>query len=425
MDRTEHGVADGTRRLTRLDQADGGRVARLDYGTIGKVKRTPQGGLLVDANLTRTGVFPYRRADGSVRRELRLPEEVFKADSIATLAAAPLTEQHPNELVTPRTFKDVAVGTVGESPRRDGKFLAAAVRVQHEDTIGKVERGELREVSCGYTCRLEKTSGEHEGERYDAIQRDIEYNHVALVHKGRAGREVSLRLDAAEQVESSEDKSTRRLDAGDRETRTMKTMRIDGVDYEVGTTAFEQALERQQKRLDAELAEGKAARDKLQGQLDGLTKERDDIKKKLDAATDPTAIAEAVKARVALEADARSVLGDETKFDGKSDREVMLAAIRHDDDKFQADDKTSADYLRGRFESLVRKSREDAGIDGARRAARQAKRRDPDELEDERRDEDSGRRDDGAPDAERAYRRMVERNEKAHEQPWAIQRKGA
>ena len=34
--------------------------------------------------LTRVGIFEYRRPDGSIRRELRLPEEVFAPESLAS-----------------------------------------------------------------------------------------------------------------------------------------------------------------------------------------------------------------------------------------------------------------------------------------------------------------------------------------------------
>ena len=56
--------------------ADLQQVYRLDLssGEVKARKRTPQGGLVADANLTRTGVFPYRMEGGGTRRELRSPE---------------------------------------------------------------------------------------------------------------------------------------------------------------------------------------------------------------------------------------------------------------------------------------------------------------------------------------------------------------
>ena len=34
--------------------------------------------------LTRTGIFDYKNPDGSIRRELRLPEQVFDPDSLSS-----------------------------------------------------------------------------------------------------------------------------------------------------------------------------------------------------------------------------------------------------------------------------------------------------------------------------------------------------
>lgn len=418
MDRAEQGVVEGIRRHTRLDEADGtARVARLDYGTLGKVRRTPQGGVIAPARLTRTGVFRYLNHDGTERRELRLPEEVFKADSLATLADAPVTDGHPAEPVTTKNFSKFSRGHMRGDAKADGKFVAAELTLQDADLIAKVERGDLREVSCGYTCRLEYTSGEYEGERYDAIQRDIEHNHIALVHKGRAGREVSLRLDAAEQVDSSESGS-RRHDAGDERKQPMAVYRIDGVDYEVGSPQFLQALEKRSARIDGELVEVKAKAEKLEGERDGLKTKLDASEKALKAATDPAAIAAAVKARVDLEQDARAIGGDEMKLDGLTDREVMVKAIKHVDADFEPGER-SDDYIRGRFETLAETHRADdeeggRGIDAARAAARKAKKRTDDDERDERED------DDDAPDADKAERDYLKRRSDASSKPFRV-----
>ena len=53
----------------------------------------------------------------------------------------------------------------------------------------------MRELSCGYNLRLDETPGVWEGQPYDAIQRDIEINHLALVDKARAGEQARLNID--------------------------------------------------------------------------------------------------------------------------------------------------------------------------------------------------------------------------------------
>ena len=175
-----------------------GRELRFDVGSLrSRGRRTPQGFLRIPGNLTRTGVLTYSRADGSKFRELRHPDEVFRPDSLATLAFAPVTERHPGGLVSPKNVAAVQVGVVTEA-RQDGTFVAGDVVVQSDPTIARVLGGKLRELSPGYTCRIDHSPGEWLGERYDGIQRGIVYNHLALGPRdwGRSGPDVALKLDS-------------------------------------------------------------------------------------------------------------------------------------------------------------------------------------------------------------------------------------
>jgi hypothetical protein len=69
--------------------------------------------------------------------------------------------------------------------------------VQDAGLIKAIEKGERRELSPGYVCHVEENPGSWNGERYDGIQRNIIYNHLAIgpAGWGRSGSEVSLKLD--------------------------------------------------------------------------------------------------------------------------------------------------------------------------------------------------------------------------------------
>jgi hypothetical protein len=181
------------------------RVQRWDLasGSVGERRRSQQGGLIARTNFTRTGVFKYQMADGSFRRELRHPQDVFDPASVATLKTATLTDDHP-ELVHPGNYKAVNIGHAAD-PEPNGKFLSGDAVIQHDGAIAKAESGKLVEASCGYTCSLDPTPGVYEGEPYDARQRNIRYNHVALgpAGWGRAGPEVRMHLDSASAAFSS------------------------------------------------------------------------------------------------------------------------------------------------------------------------------------------------------------------------------
>jgi hypothetical protein len=180
------------------------RVYRTDLasGSVSGTRRTTSiGGVIARANLTRTGVFTYRNADGSTRRELRLPEEVFHPATLASFAHVPLTIGHPTR-VTPENWAQVAKGHVAGTPERSGKFVSSDIHIEDAAAARDAESGKLRELSCGYTCEVDPTSGVYEGEKYDGIQKRIRGNHVALLPPGmgRAGADVRLHLDASDAV---------------------------------------------------------------------------------------------------------------------------------------------------------------------------------------------------------------------------------
>lgn len=379
-------------------------VQRLDFGRISQIERTPQGGLKCPANLTRTGVFVYTRADGSIVRELRHPEEVFSEDSIRTLAGAPVTDLHPDQPVRPSNWKTTAVGHVAEAVKQDGKFVSAALLIQDGETITRIDRGERKELSCGYTCALEHTAGEYDGEKYDAIQRGIVYNHVALGPEnwGRAGTEVALRLDS-----SGNQTFTAAKSPPDQKTEGEKMpdqkYTIDGVTYDTASPEFLQALAIRDKRSDAE-------REKLTAERDALRKERDDAAKELAAANDPARLDSLVSARVALVDGARKMIGNEARFDGKTDREIMIEAITHNDSAFDANGKSN-EYVAAYFEATSKNARRhDEGGNGIA-AARSAVVV-----------ESSATREDNNT-AEAARRRMLESNNNAATQPLRFSRK--
>lgn len=175
------------------------RAIRMDLNRFDGVEPSPGGGLRIPAAVTRVGVLEYEDADGQRWGELRPADEVFAPESLATLRGAPLTDLHPAALVTPETWKRVAIGHVADDVHRDGDFVVASVIVQDGLAVERVQAGERREVSCGYTCDLEETPGEHEGVAYQRVQRGIRYNHLGLGPEGwgRAGSEVALRMDGA------------------------------------------------------------------------------------------------------------------------------------------------------------------------------------------------------------------------------------
>jgi uncharacterized protein len=340
-------------------------VARIHFERLdaSRVQQTPQGGLRAPAAITRVGIFEYRAPNGTITRELRPPEEVFAADSLSTARGAPVTDLHPPEgLVSPATWKTRSVGHLGDDVRADGEFVAADVVVQDAREVQAIRSGDRAEISMGYRCELDATPGTWRGQRYDAVQRQIRYNHAALGPRGwgRAGADVALRLDAGDAVHVRHEDDPTRPTRVER-TDSMKTMRLDSLTVsfadEVSHDVVAKAIADRDKRLDAmeeELDEEKKKRAAAEGAADQAKKDAKDAKDRADAAEKPERIDSLVSERVAL-LDAARKLAPDAKFDGLSTRQVMITALGLEKDEAIKPrlDSLSDDYIRGRFETAA------------------------------------------------------------------------
>lgn len=262
-------------------------VQRFDVGRLDRAKRTGAGGARVPMSLSRTGVQTYTDDKGNTVREYRSPEEVFAAESLASLASVPITVGHPREGVTPKNYRSVSVGiTTDNAPSRrpEGavEWVDTAGIVNDAPTLERVDTGDLAEVSAGYTADVIPKKGvAPDGQPYDALQTNIRFNHVALLPPGhaRAGSGAKLRLDG-----NQEPTMFVRHDDNSSTAQSPKvTVKVDGIDVEKGSDTHLSLLERQvttqTKRADEAETALKAAQT-AQGELQAKLGE---AQKKLDA----------------------------------------------------------------------------------------------------------------------------------------------
>ncbi len=168
------------------------KVQRFDSLPLDATYFTDEGYLVDHPIVTSVGIFVYHNPDGSERRELRLPEEVFAEKSLASYKGKPIIVTHDAGYVDTDNVKDESIGTILSEGYRDGDDVRAEIIIHDTDSLKKYK---MRELSCGYNLRLDETPGVWEGQPYDAIQRDIEINHLALVDKARVGEQARLNID--------------------------------------------------------------------------------------------------------------------------------------------------------------------------------------------------------------------------------------
>lgn len=224
-------------------------VMRLDSTPVTKAIFTDEGYLNDRPILTSTGIFEYVNEDGSIRRELRLPEEVFAPESLASYKGKPIIVTHDAGLVTKDNVHEEQIGTILTEGYRSGDDVRAEIVIHDTD---EMKKSGLKELSLGYNLDLEETAGEWNGQPYDAIQRNIRINHLALVSEARAGDHARLNIDSREKT----------LEGGNAMSKTKKNVnRNDGV---LSPEELKKAIEEYKARRAAQTAvadseEGNAA----------------------------------------------------------------------------------------------------------------------------------------------------------------------
>ena len=256
--------------------------------------QTPEGFLKGRACVTNIGVFPYKFADGHIEYELRHPEDVFEQESMDSLRMKVLTNNHPSVMVTAENIKDYQVGNLGNNPAGwDNIHLTIDMVIQDKATIDEILRGK-RELSCGYTADLADESGVWLGMPYTKRQKNIRYNHVAVVDSARAGEAARIKLDSADAI-LCEDATVavakdNKPNKGEEMAENMKTVKIDSVDYQAEAQVIV-ALNQAQTKLDAAEKDLKATVDAKSA----VEAERDSFKERLDSAEAKVKELEAVK----------------------------------------------------------------------------------------------------------------------------------
>ena len=317
------------------------------------LKRTPQGFLKVKARANRTGIQVYT-VNGKTVKRYRPDEEVFSKDSLETLKNLPITVEHPNEPVTIENVKKYEVGHTTEYIKivQDGdKYTEVELLIKDLNTIDKIEKNLLCELSCGYSNDIEKKEGIYNNDSYDEIQRNIVYNHLALLppFTARAGRKARILL-TNDSKEFIYDQLEEEIIINDKkEVKKQMKIKLNGMEFEVDDLVG-QAFNNQITTDSNSVAE-------LQKKLDETTKERDELKGKIvvldsEKANQPN-INELIKNRLAFFDKAKSLVQDSKNINVEmSEKEIKIAVIKDRLPEFVIDSNTTDGIIDGAFMTL-------------------------------------------------------------------------
>lgn len=376
------------------------RVIRSDRGaavTLRSPKKTQQGYLRADGMATRAGVFAYpdRKKPGGVRLELRPEDEVFSPAHLESFRGAPVTDDHPPQMIDAENHRKYAVGTVltpGE--RADGDHVAVSMDISDATTQRKVRAKGTRELSPGYAVDLDETPGvDPKYGRYDAVQRNILVNHLAIVPVARAGHTARIRMDGVgvaldegvrvepgrtdatcapagacqngvRNMAKTDDQNKAALEAATSELAREK-MRADALDTQLASErdradtalGLVKGLEAKVEQMEAERIDS-AEVDLLKEQVEDLTTKLNAAEKARTDAADPVRLKDQIDRRVDVEMAGREFLGI-TRFDAMDNREIM-SQVCHKLRAIKFDKKDSEATVAATFKITVEDARKNA-----------------------------------------------------------------
>ena len=155
-----------------------------------------------------------------------------------------MTIEHPPEPITADNWKKYAVGQIGDEVLKDGEYVRVPMVLMDAAAIKAFKEDGKQELSMGYCCDLEWKGGVTDaGEKYDAVQRNIRGNHLAIVGNARGGSKLKLG-----DIHTEGDFSM---------TDTLRTVIIDGINVQMSDTAA-QVVQRTIKMLSDQAENFKA-----------------------------------------------------------------------------------------------------------------------------------------------------------------------
>lgn len=308
----------------------------IDTAPIAGTRRTADGYLVAEVRTARTGIQLYAGHEvgipaKDVVRVYRPADQVFSKDSLSSYAHKPVTNDHPGEAVSAENWRDYSVGQIGDEVARDGEFVRIPLVVMDAAAIKAVEDGK-RELSAGYTCDLAFEVGTTpDGQAYDAIQKGIRINHVAIVNNGRAGSQARIgdgvKWGASPFIEDKPGLAPLTMsEKGDIMSDALKTVVLGDKAVQVAI-ADVAAIEQFKTDSAKALSDAKSAHDAAIAVKDAEIAKKDAEIDALKAKVfDAAALDAAVKARGDLIAKARVIAAD-VKTDGLSDAEIRKAVV--------------------------------------------------------------------------------------------------
>ncbi len=308
------------------------------------------------------------------RTMLRLyvpPDELEKESAIRSLEGKPVSIDH----VWQKSGNIDSVGNVAGAPYYDNEsgMLKADILITNKKARERITKygltNKLIEQSAAYTNKIDWTSGvAPDGTEYDGVQRDLSYNHIALLEKGkgRAGEDVRI-LNQSEKKTMSEftgvmiEGSTIRImneDISKMENVLSTLQNRHSKDKEDMKKKYDSKMEKSKNDAD-EMEEGLANEKKMHEKTKG---EKDSLQNRINNELSPEALeaklTEITNERKTATAILNSISSDEStveKISSKIGHDLRVSCVneyrtQNSMELLESDAKET--YVQGLFEGL-------------------------------------------------------------------------
>ncbi|HGN2572240.1 TPA: DUF2213 domain-containing protein [Providencia rettgeri] len=229
---------------------------------------------VTDNPISKVGVFDYLGAEigapepDKIYRVLRPPEELASEATINSFKLTPFIIEHEmlGKHATPAEKKGIQ-GVIGENVYFDPPYLRANIKIFSDVALSNIDSGKI-DLSPGYRSKYEFTSGIYEGQHYDAIQRHLRGNHLALVDEGRTGPDVAVQdhlvitIDTKELIRMNEEENKEKQTADEGAFTAEQVTALKSIIAEViaqTKPSTDENLEEEKKSTDADPEEEQKA----------------------------------------------------------------------------------------------------------------------------------------------------------------------
>lgn len=161
-------------------------------------------------------------------------DELFSKATIASAEGKDATNSHPpGNQVNAATWQGYSIGDLTNVREEDG-YLVGDLLIKDKNAIEQIQTNEKIELSLGYGADLILETGvAPDGTPYHAVFKNIQVNHVALVHYGRCGGDCRV-------ADHSPNPKGKKME-----------VKVNGIRFDVGDNqALADALAQQESQLE-------------------------------------------------------------------------------------------------------------------------------------------------------------------------------